>query len=97
VIVMLACDRRTASADTVITIHGCGDVPSLKEHWSVRRHLEAIRDLAELDERMLNLLADRTGAGLAALAQEAADESPTPLERCLALGLVHAIEPEATL
>jgi ATP-dependent protease ClpP protease subunit len=97
VVVMLACDHRTAIPGTVITIHGCGDVPDLRDHWSVRRHIEAIRALAELDERMLNLMADRTGAQLATLAREAADEDSMSLERALEIGLIHAIEPETSL
>jgi ATP-dependent protease ClpP protease subunit len=92
VVVMLACDHRTASSDTVITVHGCGDMPDPQDHWSVQRHIEAIRALGELDERMLNLMADRTGSDLSVLAQEAADEDSMPLERALEIGLIHAIE-----
>lgn len=92
-IVALAADRRIASPDTTLLFHGVGDRPDHSEHWSVARHLIEIRRLREIDVEMLNIVADRTGADLAALAAEASNEDYMELDRGLQLGFIHEVVP----
>ena len=92
VIVALACDRRVASHKTKLLVHGVGSKPDHSEHWSVVRHLEEIRRLAELDAEMFNLFCDRVpGLDLTTIAALAGDEDSTPLADALQLGLIHEV------
>ncbi|ANN59651.1 hypothetical protein A9174_24990 [Mesorhizobium loti NZP2037] len=93
VFAMMACDKRIASPDTQILIHMVEGKPDPQERWNVFRHIEQAHMLRALDARMLNIIADRSGASdLQALAAEAATESLSSLQWCLANGLIHTIE-----
>ncbi|CAN7769635.1 ATP-dependent Clp protease proteolytic subunit [Mesorhizobium sp. LjNodule214] len=92
VLVSLACDQRVASSDTAYMLHLTADLPDPRDRWTMFRHIEAARRLRMTDNLYLNVIADRSGADLAALAIEAAKDEQQSLEWCLAHGLIHEIE-----
>ncbi|PAP92154.1 ATP-dependent Clp protease proteolytic subunit [Mesorhizobium wenxiniae] len=92
VLISMACDHRVASADTAYMLHLTADCPDPRDRWTMFRHIEAARRLRQTDSLYLNVIADRSGADLAALAIEAAKDEPQSLEWCLRNKLVHEIE-----
>ncbi|QKC83947.1 ATP-dependent Clp protease proteolytic subunit [Mesorhizobium sp. NZP2077] len=92
VLVAMGCDRRVASSTTEFMLHLTADLPDPRDRWTMYRHIEAARRLRQTDSLYLNVIADRSGADLAALAIEAAKDERQSLQWCLANKLIHAIE-----
>lgn len=92
VLVAMSCDHRVATQGTEFWMHLTASQPDPRERWTLYRHCEAMRYLRTLDNEMLNIIADRTGADLTALAIEAARDEQQSLQWCLDHGLIHAVE-----
>ncbi|ESY37890.1 hypothetical protein X747_24815 [Mesorhizobium sp. LNJC384A00] len=92
VLISMACDHRVASASTEYLMHLTADTPDGRDRWTLLRHLAAMRELRKRDSQYLNLIADRSGADLAALAIEAEKDQQQSLQWCLENGLIHEIE-----
>ena len=91
-LIAMACDHRTAPSETQFWMRLTASQPDPRDRWTLYRHCEAMGLLRKFDNEMLNIIADRSGADLAALAIEAAKDQQQSLQWCLAHGLIHAIE-----
>ncbi|WP_214471085.1 ATP-dependent Clp protease proteolytic subunit [Mesorhizobium sp. dw_380] len=92
VLISMACDHRVASANSQYLMHLTADSPDGRDRWTLLRHIAAMRQLRKLDSLYLNVIADRSGADLAALAMEAAKDEQQSLQWCLQNNLITAIE-----
>ncbi|MFD1984205.1 ATP-dependent Clp protease proteolytic subunit [Mesorhizobium newzealandense] len=90
VIVLMAADFRRAQSNSQIILHPTSINPTASGRWTARRYTEAAARCQRLDDEILDLMTERTGASRAALAREDATESPTPIPLAISLGIIHA-------
>lgn len=92
IIVLLSADYRRAQANSTILLHPTEMEPNKLSgrRWTAARYAEVAARVQRIDDEILDLMAERTGASRAALAREDATESATPLPKAIGLGLIHA-------
>ena len=95
ILVLLAADYRRAQANAKILLHPTSMEPSQFNHagrgrWTAARYADAAARMQRIDDEILDLMAERTGASRAALAREDATETATPLPKAIGLGIVHS-------
>jgi len=89
VIVLMAADYRRAQANAKILLHQTAIEPVAGGRWTARRYAEAAARCKQIDDEMLEIMAERTGSSRASLAREEETDRLTPMPKVLALGIVH--------
>lgn len=92
VLIAVAADFRSALPDASILLHRTARDPQDRARWTADTYASHAAALKRIDDDLLDVLAERTGAPRAALEREEQDDRETPLMKAVGLGIIHEIQ-----
>lgn len=90
-LIAMAADCRFAHPKSTFLLHPSSFHFSETGSWTASQLAEELANLRAIDQDIAILIAERAGAPVAVIAQEASNENPSSLPWCLHHGLIHAV------
>ncbi|MHC1547785.1 ATP-dependent Clp protease proteolytic subunit [Phyllobacterium sp. K27] len=90
-LIAMAADCRFAHPNSTFLLHPSSFHFSETGSWTASQLAEELDNLRAIDQDIAILIAERSGASVADIAQEASNENPSSLPWCLHHGLIHAV------